>query len=146
MARAIGEALGSPTDVAVLRVGEVQPETLTGLDLLVAGSPTQRFNATPATSSLLDSISPGGLKGTRVAAFDTRLTLEEMKSMSSFLSFSANLVGETAYAAKHIANVLKKKGGNLVAPPQGFYVQGTEGPLLEGELERAADWARNLAR
>ena len=29
-------------------------------------------------------------------------------------------------------------------PAEGFYVTGTEGPLLEGELERAADWARQI--
>ena len=144
IARAIGEALGSPAEVGVYRVGDVRPEQLAGLDLLVAGSPTQRFNATPALSSLLGSLPSDGLRGRRVSAFDTRLTLEEMKSMSSFLSLSAKLVGETAYAAKHIADAMKKKGGELVAPPQGFYVRGAEGPLLEGELERAAGWARQL--
>jgi flavodoxin len=141
IARAIGEALGSPMEVSVLRVGEVRPEGLAGLDLLVAGSPTQRFNATPATSSLLNSLPSDGLKGIRVAAFDTRLTVDEMRSMSSVLSFSAKLVGDSAYAAKHIASALKKKGGVLVASPEGFYVKGAEGPLQEGEVERAAQWA-----
>jgi hypothetical protein len=28
--------------------------------------------------------------------------------------------------------------------PEGFYVQGTEGPLKQGELERAASWARQI--
>ena len=40
------------------------------------------------------------------------------------------------YAAKPIADRLTKKGGNLAVPAEGFYVGGTEGPLLEGELER----------
>ena len=46
------------------------------------------------------------------------------------------------YAAKPIADRLKKKGGELTIPPEGVYVKGTEGPLKEGELERAADWLR----
>ena len=33
-----------------------------------------------------------------------------------------------------IADRLKKAGGNLVAPPEGFCVQDTEGPLKPGEL------------
>jgi flavodoxin len=144
IARAIGEALGPPAEVGVYRVGEVRPEQLAGLDLLVVGSPTQRFNATPATSSLLNGLPPEALKGSRVAAFDTRFTREHMKSVSSFLAISAGFAGDSAYAAKHIASALKKKGGELVAPPQGFYVSDTEGPLLEGELQRAADWARQL--
>jgi flavodoxin len=48
------------------------------------------------------------------------------------------------YAAKPIADKLKKKGGKLVLPPEGFFVQGSEGPLKEGEVERAAEWAKQL--
>jgi len=48
------------------------------------------------------------------------------------------------YAAKSIAGTLKKKAGELVVPPEGFFVGGTEGPLKEGELERAADWAKQI--
>ena len=144
IALAIGDTLGTAHDVGAYRVGYVTTAQLEGLDLLIVGSPTQRFNPTPAISSFLKSIPHDGLKGMRVAAFDTRLTVEEMKSMSSVLSFSANLVGKTAYAAKHIASGLKKKGGMLLAPPEGFYVNGAEGPLLEGELERAKNWARQI--
>ena len=32
----------------------------------------------------------------------------------------------------------------MVATPEGFIVTDTEGPLREGELERAAEWARGL--
>ena len=34
--------------------------------------------------------------------------------------------------------------GELVVPPEGFYVGDTEGPILEGEMERAADWAGQI--
>ena len=37
-------------------------------------------------------------------------------------------------------------GGKLAAPPEGFIVLGTQGPLLDGELERAAKWAKDIAR
>jgi len=58
---------------------------------------------------------------------------------SSVLRF---IVKTGGYAAKSIANRLKKKGGDLIMPPEGFLVTGEEGPLQEGELERAADWAK----
>jgi hypothetical protein len=32
----------------------------------------------------------------------------------------------------------------LVVPPESFFVDGKEGPLLTGELGRAAVWARTL--
>jgi hypothetical protein len=28
--------------------------------------------------------------------------------------------------------------------PEGFFVKGTEGPLIEGEVERAAGWAKEM--
>jgi len=48
------------------------------------------------------------------------------------------------YAAAPIAKRLKSKGGELVLAPEGFVVKDTEGPLKEGELDRAAAWARQL--
>jgi hypothetical protein len=32
-----------------------------------------------------------------------------------------------------------------VAPPESFFVNGKEGPLVEGELDRATAWAESLA-
>ena len=45
------------------------------------------------------------------------------------------------YAAPSIAKRLEKAGGRLAVPPEGFAVVGTEGPMKQGELERAAEWA-----
>ena len=80
-----------------------------------------------------------GLSGVKVAAFDTRISITDMGP--AILRFLAGLFG---YAAKPIADRLKRKGGELAVPPEGFIVLGAEGPLKEGELERAADWARQV--
>jgi flavodoxin len=141
IAQAIGKALGSQEDVEILRVGNVKPEQLTGLTLLIVGSPTRGFRPTPAISNLLKSIPKNGLKGVKVAAFDTRFTMDEIESSIFILPILVNIFG---YAAKPIADRLKKKGGELAIPPEGFFVEGTEGPLKEGELERAADWAKQI--
>jgi hypothetical protein len=34
----------------------------------------------------------------------------------------------------------------VVAEPEQFFVTGTEGPLEEGELERAKRWGQQLGR
>jgi flavodoxin I len=39
---------------------------------------------------------------------------------------------------------LQKKGGQLVVPPEAFYVADTKGPLVDGEIDRAASWARDV--
>jgi flavodoxin I len=140
IAMAIGSTLGSPDEIEVLRVGEVKMEQFTEFELLIVGSPTQRFKPTEATSDFLKRIPANYLQGTNVAAFDTRLTIEEIEETRS-LAFFVRFFG---YAAQSIANKLKKKGGELIAAPEGFYVQGVKGPLVEGELERAAAWARQI--
>jgi flavodoxin I len=48
------------------------------------------------------------------------------------------------YAAEPIAASLVKHGGTQILPPAGFFVMDTEGPLREGELERAAAWGREI--
>jgi hypothetical protein len=48
------------------------------------------------------------------------------------------------YAAPRIARSLEEHGGNLVTEPEGFVVIGIKGPLKEGELARAANWAKGF--
>jgi flavodoxin I len=137
---AMGETLGTE-NVEVHRVGDVNPRQLGGLTILVAGSPTRGFRATPATYKLLGAIPAQCLKGVKVAAFDTRISVDQADT-PGILRTAAKLFG---YAADPIAKRLTKKGGALALPPEGFFVLGTEGPLREGELERAAAWARQIA-
>ena len=137
VARAMAAALEG---AAAKQVGEVTAEDLAGLDVLLVGSPTRAFRATPAMSAWLKGLSAGRLVGVQVAAFDTRADVEQIKNR--FLSFMVKLFG---YAAPRLSKGLVRKGGALALPPEGFVVLGTEGPLKEGELERAAAWARRAA-
>ena len=130
IAKAIGGAITG--DVKVLRIGEVNPSGLESIDLLIIGSPTQGGRPTPAIQGFLNKVSEPLLKGINVAAFDTR--------------FSTRWVGGFGYAAGRIADRLKRNGGTLLASPEGFFVKGKEGPLKEGELERAAIWAKEVAK
>ncbi len=141
IAQSIGNALGRPEDVGILRVVNVRPEQLTGLKLLIVGSPTRAFSPSPAIKKFLKNIPRNGLKGVKVAAFDTRVTDEEIDSAVFILRTLVNIFG---YAAKPISDRLEKKGGQLIAAPEGFFVHGTEGPLKEGEIERASEWAKQI--
>jgi flavodoxin len=141
IAQSIGNALGRPENVGILRVVDVKPEQLAGLKLLIVGSPTRAFSPSSAIKKFLRSIPKKGLKDVKVAAFDTRMTEEEIDSAVFILRIMVNIFG---YAAKPISDRLVKKGGELIAPPEGFFVHGMEGPLKEGELERASDWAKQI--
>ncbi len=140
ISRAIGTTLQQHGEVEIVRVSEVKPEMLNGIDLLVVGSPTQQFRATEAMREFLKNLPKDVLKGIKVSAFDTRLT-QAFIDKHPPLSFFERIFG---YAAARIARDLKEKGGLLVVPGEGFYVHDTEGPLVDGEQERAEQWARKL--
>jgi len=141
IAQAISSSLGSKENVETLRVSEVKPEKLIGLELLIVGSPTRVFKPTKAIMNFLNKIPLNGLKGVKVAAFDTRISTVDANSR--LLNILVKLFG---YAAKPIADRLEKKEGSLIIPPEGFFVKDSEGPLKDGELERAADWAKLIIK
>jgi len=130
IARAIAAAITPSNDVKVVRVSEVAPSELGSIDLLMVGSPTQNTGSTKAIQEFLSKIPANSLKNIGVAAFDTR--------------YSGILVGIFGFAAGKIADSLKRNGGTLIASPEGFFVEGKEGPLKQGEVERAAGWAKGI--
>ncbi len=136
IAQAVGEALGAP----VVQVKAVQAEQLTGVELLVVGSPTRQFNATPDMMAWLNGLAEDALKGARAAAFDTRI---DAKTIGFFLF---RWLVASNYAVKRLEAALARKGAALAAPGGGFFVKASEGPLVEGELERAATWAQGLTQ
>jgi flavodoxin I len=140
IAQAIGEGFGSRASVEIFKADQVDTGKLAEFDLLVVGSPTRGFRPTEAVAGLLKRIQSMKLKGMRVAAFDTRLKADELEK-----AWFRLLVKTGGYAAKRIGDQLKKAGGNLIVPPEGFYVEDTEGPLKAGELERASSWAASIA-
>ncbi len=82
---------------------------------------------TQAVRSFVDRLQKGS--GRSAACFDTRFDKSPLL---------------TGSAAKTIAKKLGRLGYELVAPPQSFYVLDSEGPLKDGELERARAWGASL--
>ena len=140
IAQTIAEGYSSEGEVDARHIGDVQPDELRGLSVLILGSPTQRFRPTEGTNDFIKAIERDVLSNTKVAAFDTRLTEEEIEK-TGILAFFVRVFD---YAAKPIGDRLVKKGGELILPPEGFYVGGIEGPLLEGELDRARSWGEEI--
>ena len=104
------------------------------------GSPTQGGRPTPALLEFLNKIPDNSLNNINISAFDTRFAKDEH---GFGLKVLMNTIG---FAAEKIAKSLQNKGGTLVVPAEGFIVTGREGPLKKGELERAAEWAREIAK
>ena len=124
-------------EAEVVHVDKAESVSISDASLLIVGSPTRSFKPTPAIVKFLDSLPDGILDDVAVAAFDTRISKEDIKG--KFFRF---LVDSGGYAANPISEKLRKKGGTLILPPEGFFVESENGPLKEGEEARAASWAK----
>ncbi|HOW91792.1 MAG TPA: flavodoxin domain-containing protein [Anaerolineaceae bacterium] len=137
IARSIAAALGE--DTVAQNVSAVTAADLNGIDILFVGSPTRGFKPTPAITAFLASLPADALKGVKAAAFDTRIPLDSIKNPIFRL-----IVKKGGYADRIIAKALAAKGAALAIPSDGFIVLASEGPLKEGERDRAAVWARSI--
>jgi flavodoxin-like protein len=146
LAQVVADALADAGEVTLLTVDDPLP-SLDDFDLLVVGAPTHVHGLSSGRSrkgaieQRGEDGEPGiGVRGwldalpmlrrPQVAVFDTRAHKPEL------------LVGSAAHG---IARRLVKRGYRLAAEPESFFVDGTPGPLEDGELERAAKWGETLA-
>lgn len=129
VAETIGETLRNHGEVEVLDVADAPNPPPEDLTLLVVGGPTEGHGMTPEIRGYLERMDLHWSMGRATAAFDTRLDWPRLLSGS---------------AADQIANRLAALGAKVMGSPGSFLVTMT--PELEpGELERAAEWAEQLA-
>lgn len=124
IAKAITEICGAK----LIQVSSAKPSDLEEIDLLIVGSPTQGGRPMENMQQFMHTLIDLG--EVRAAAFDTRL--------------KTKLVSIFGYAADKIAKELQKNNAKLMMPPEGFFVDHKEGPLMDGELERAKAWAQKI--
>lgn len=135
IAEAIARGFGE--DATVVHVSLAKTD-FSDVGLVIVGSPTRAFRPTPVITSFLKSIPAGKLDGIRIAAFDTRVDVKTVNN--KFLTFMVKISG---YAVEKIEKLLVGKGG-VSAGTSWYCVSASEGPLLNGELERAEHWASEL--
>jgi flavodoxin len=128
----MGRALAAYGEARTIRAGRAGAADLTRVDLLIIGSPTQGGRPTPAVQAFIYDVPKAAAGELTAAAFDTR--------------HRTRLVAIFGYAADRIALSLEAKGIKPATSPEGFFVKGTKGPLKDGEIERAAAWAAEIAR
>jgi hypothetical protein len=147
IARAIAGRLHEGEGAVVdLADSDAAPTTTAGYDLVVVGGPTHAFSMSrPATREeavtghaaphkpgrgireWLDALEPTAVP-IPVVVFDTRVD-------------QPRLPGSAAKAARH---ELRSLGFDTAVKALTFRVRGYEGPLLDGELERAEAWVDDV--
>jgi hypothetical protein len=150
VANAVAEGLRAAGEVEVRPVDEASFEA----DMLVVGAPTHahglpssmtrkaieaaaeeaqsegkplEYQPTAGIRAFIESLPEA--HGTAAACFDTRFDKSRIL---------------TGSAAKSMARKLDRRGYRLIAEPQSFFVLDSEGPLKEGELDRARRWAASI--
>ena len=136
IAQAIAEELGTDA-VAVSANG---PAIASDVELLVVGGPTHAFTMSTAVSRAAARGSGGrgapGIRDWLSAASLEGITVAALGSQNSRFSGSA-----TRAAAR-----LARKRGALVIAKAECLVSKQAGPLVDGEVQRAREWARGLPK
>ncbi len=118
---------------SLFHIEEIPPEELSSPDLIVIGTPTHGGRPTPPVDKLLQQVQ----KDIPVAVFDTSTS---PVGESRFLKFIIRFFG---YASTRMEKSLKNRG-ITVPGASTFLVTGREGPIIEGEKERAVTWVKSL--
>jgi flavodoxin len=149
VAEAIGKALSEQFDVTVAEVGDTRYDALLGIDLLVVGGPTHIFGMSRGFSR---DKTREAMKGREPVSrgIGVRDWLDQLPKVANASAAAFDTRAHNVWrlpmgaAARGIASRLEAHGYQLVAEPEGFFIKDTEGPLDEGELERAAQWGHGL--
>jgi len=149
IAEAIAEGLG---DAEVVPVFEA-PERVLESDLLVVGGPTHMHGLTTTHSRQMaveavhedgGHVEPGAARTPGLRAWLRDLTTEEGALAAAFDTRGDKSPWLTGAASRGIAKRLRDRGYDVVSR-QSFLVVDSDGPLAQGELDRARDWGRRLA-
>jgi flavodoxin len=135
IADTIAEVFSSAGSVELMAHDKVEPEHLVKANLVVMGTPTHRMNMPEVVRPFFDRLPRRILRGKAVAAFDTSYKMADRNSPAWLARFTA---------APKLARKLRRLGGKCSAPPETFFVKDREGPLYEGEIQRAGRWATSL--
>ena len=123
----IANTLSSAGPVRVISSDELSVSDIEEIDLVIMGTPTHNMNLPKSVKPVLEELPRKSFKGISFAAFDTSY------KMFWWLNHFT--------AAKRLARKLTKLGGKRLVSPETFHVTEREGPLFDGELERAESWA-----
>jgi flavodoxin len=148
IARAVAEGLGESVDVQVTEVTDAPTEPDPDVALIVAGGPTHAFSMS-RTSTRGDAINQGAHEGERefglrewMAALPAGQHTEKIATFDTKIESMHHIPGS---AAKGAAKAARRHGYESAAKAESFYVHDVDGPLLDGELDRARAWGRQLA-
>ena len=135
-------------DVKVVPVTEAPEAVPDNVDFLVVGGPTHAFGLTRERTRE-DAVRQGGhpMGGADVGVREWLAAAPQAHGHVAFAAFDTRVEkkGLPGSAAKGIDKRLRHLGYERLHGPASFYVEGIDGPLRPGEVERARAWGSELA-
>lgn len=158
IAEAIGEGVRDAVPqarVSCVPVGDAGTDMIRSADLLVVGGPTHMHGMSTALSRRMGisaeqkkipeqrhEIDPAaGGPGVRDWLRGLRTGSGALRAATFDTRADSRMAGG---AAPSIARALRRHGYDIVTEPQGFFIVDSEGPLREGERDRARSWGAAL--
>ena len=147
VAQAIADGMRPWFDVDVVDAADAPQAPGPDVAMVVAGGPTHALSMTRARSRA-DAIQRGAKRPVDAIGLREWLGRQPQTARAPIATFDTRATKGRRLpgsAAKAAARSARRHGYVSVARPQTFWVQDTQGPLVDGELDRARDWGRELA-
>lgn len=145
VAEAVAEGIGE--DVPALTTDATTHDVLADVDLIVAGAPMHGFSLPREQGR---QTLPDDKKAPRPADVSHATLRSWLKTLPKGrgrgAGFDTRFRRSPGSAAKRIRKELGKAGYAPVGDDGEFLIEGTYGPLKDGELDRAREWGAALAR
>lgn len=129
VARAVARAVDWSYEHSARFANAVDPVEIRTPSLIFLGGPTHRREMGESLRLFVDRMPDRMVSQCLFAAFDTRFHDSPIVTGSS---------------ARHIQRAVEARGGRNLVPGESFFVIRRDGPLREGEVERARTWASGV--
>ena len=137
IANTIGEKFSSYHNTKVIKVNNINKYDIENVDLLVIGSPTHGGRFTEQIKRFIEKLPNKNNYTVKAITFDTSFPTS---NMGFFINHIVKIFGN---AAPRLSKELNKREIKVI-DSKIFYVLGKEGPLQEGEIERAKEWTDQI--
>lgn len=151
IAHAVAAGLAETMPADVVAAADAPTEIGADVGLLVVGGPNHAFGMPrPTTRQSAVDQNQAQIADVHAGLHEWLEAARAPRSALPAAAFDTRGAGHPVlsrmdHAAKTEEKLLRELGAEVVAPAEHFSVSGTEGPLVEGEEERARYWGRILA-
>ena len=149
VAEAVADGLRRSARCTVVEVGAAPTVVDHDVDLLVIGAPTHAFGlSTPDTrhAAQEETSTPVISRDRGVREWLTALVVLSHHTRTAAFDTHVKQRWVPGSASHKISRALSRKGLSAAAAPLSIRVDGTTGPLVDGELDRARTWGEALGQ